>query len=112
MGVLGASIYLDELSARLGNEMAIGDGMIFYSFAIEDTPLLGLEWDPQLIFVDPFSLAPEIRAVFEYMLSRDEGTVRYRWTGQWQTVIFRRSRFSGWWYAFGVVEGGSAAAPR
>lgn len=110
VGVLGASVYLDHLSARLDNVMALGGGMIFYSF--DATPLLALEWDPQLIFVDPFSLGPEIRAVFEYMLSRDEGSVRYRWAGQWRTVIFRRSVVTGWWYVFGVVEGGASAAPR
>lgn len=110
VGVLGASVYLDQLSARLDNEMAIGEDMIFYSF--DATPLIALEWDPQLIFVDPFSLGPEIRTVFEYMLSRDEGTVRYRWANRWRTAMFRRSQVTGWWYVFGVVGGHSAAAGR
>ena len=108
VGVLGASVYLDQLSARLNNEMAVGEDMIFYSF--DATPLLALEWDPQLIFVDPLSLGPEIRAVFEYMLSRDEGTIRYRWANRWRTVMFRRSHVTGWWYVFGVVGGHNAAA--
>ena len=111
VGVLGASVYLDQLSAQLNREMALGEDTIFYSF--DATPLLALEWDPQLIFVDPFSLGPEIRAVFEYMLLRDEGTVRYRWSNRWRTAIFRRSTVTGWWYVFGVVAGhGAAAGPR
>lgn len=101
IGVLGASVYLDQLSARLNNEMAMSADMIFYSF--DATPLLALEWDPQLIFVDPFSLGQDIREVFEYMLSLDEGTVRYRWTAEWRTVIFRRSTVTGWWYVVGIA---------
>jgi hypothetical protein len=107
VGVLGASIYLDQLSARLQAEMAIGENLIFYSF--DATPLLALEWDPKLILVDPLSLGPEVRAVFEYMLSHETGTVRYRWTNQWRTALFRHSRVSGWWYVFGVVGGSGAA---
>lgn len=107
-GVLGASVYLDELSQRLDDEMALGEGTIFYSF--DATPLLALQWDPSLIFVDPSSLGPEIRDAFEFMLSRSEGTVRYRFGNQWRTVIFRRSQVTGWWYALGVVQGNAAAA--
>jgi methyl-accepting chemotaxis protein len=102
VGVLGASIYLDQLSSRLNAEMAIGETLIFYSF--DSTPLLALEQDPSLTFVDPLSLGPDIRAVFEYMLARDEGTVQYRWASRWRTVLFRRSPVTGWWYAFGVVK--------
>ena len=108
VGVLGASVYLDKLSARLENDIGIGDGMIFYSF--DATPLLALEWDPQLILVDPLSLGPEITAVFEYMLQRSGGSVRYRWNDRWRTVIFRRSPVTGWWYVFGIVGGRSFAA--
>jgi methyl-accepting chemotaxis protein len=109
VGVLGASVYLDLLSARLQREMSIGGDMIFYSF--DATPLLALEWDSQLILVDPSSLGPGILAVFEYMLARDEGTVRYRWANRWRTAIFRHSPVTGWWYVFGVVSGRSSATP-
>lgn len=108
-GVLGASVYLDELSQRLNDEMALEADTIFFTF--DATPLLALEWDPSLIFSDPFSLGPEIRAAFEYMLSCSEGTVHYRFRNQWRTVIFRQSQLTGWWYALGVVQGraGNAA---
>lgn len=107
-GVLGASVYLDELSHRLDAEMALGEHTIFYSF--DATPLLALVWDPQLTLVDPLSLGPEVRTAFEYMLAREEGTVRYRFRDQWRTVIFKRSQVTGWWYAFGDVGGNRPAA--
>ena len=107
-GAFGASVYLDKLSARIGAEMSLPGDAIFYSF--DAAPLLALEWDPSLIFVDPLSLDPEIRAAFQYMLSRDEGTVRYRFRDKWRTVIFRRSHVTGWWYALGMVQGQSTTA--
>ncbi len=110
IGAFGASVYLDELSARLDAEMALTEGTIFYSF--DAAPLLALEWDPSLIFVDPLSLDPEIRAAFEYMLSVEKGSVRYRFRNQWRTVIFRRSQVTGWWYALGLVQGAARAPAR
>ena len=107
VGVLGASVYLDQLSERLTKEMSIGEGMIFYSF--DETPLLALVWEPQLILVDPLLLGPEVAAAFEYMLAREGGTVRYQWSDRWRTAAFRRSDLTRWWYVVGVVGGHSAA---
>lgn len=101
VGVLGASVYLEELSRRLAQELSLGNGMIFFSF--DATPLLGLVWDPQLILFDPLELGPEVRAAFEEMLAREQGVVRYRFRDQWRTVLYRRSPVTGWWYAFGLV---------
>lgn len=106
VGVLGASVDLVKLSARLREEMALREGMIFYSFDAE--PLVALNWDPTLVFLDPFSLGPEIRAAFEEMLSHDQGVVRYRFRDQVRTVVYRRSPVTGWWYAFGLVGPGAS----
>ena len=46
-GLLGASVYLDQLSTRLRDEMAIHEGMIFYSF--DAMPRLALEWAEALL---------------------------------------------------------------
>ena len=108
IGAYGASVYLDKLSAQLRTEMALPDAAIFYSFDAE--PLLALEWDPSLIFVDPLSLDPEVRGAFTYMLSRKDGTVRYRFRDEWRTILFRRSEVTGWWYALGVLQGHGATA--
>jgi hypothetical protein len=108
VGVLGASVDLAKLSALLNEQMALRDGMIFYSFDAE--PLVALNWDPTLVFLDPFSLGPEIRAAFEEMLSHDQGVVRYTFRGQVRTVVYRRSPVTGWWYAFGLVGPGASGA--
>ncbi|MCM2324403.1 MAG: cache domain-containing protein [Oligoflexia bacterium] len=113
IGALGASVYLDQLSARLEKEMSLDRTMIFYSFS--GTPIVGLDWDPAVIYADPMKLGREVSDAFKKMLKSDDGRVAYTFRGKKRTVIFRRSRVTGWWYAFGLIpEGrespGSAAA--
>jgi len=105
VGVLGASVYLDKLSARLGREMALDRGVIFYSF--DHTGRVGLNWDPSLIFRKAQRLGEEdlTRAIKE-MLSKQQGMVSYRFRGRERSVLFRRSALTGWWLVFGVVSEG------
>jgi hypothetical protein len=102
VGVLGASVYLDQLSKRIHDEMALDGTMIFYSFDAD--ALVALNWDPHLIFFEPRKSGDEdlVRA-FDDMLSKERGMVTYRFRGHERTVAFHRSGVSGWWYAFGVV---------
>jgi len=102
VGVLGASIYLDKLSERIGREMGLNENIIYYSF--NSNPTLGLVWDPSLIMVNPKSLGEEVSAAFDQMLSQTEGVQSYSFRGRKRTVVFRKSDVTGWWYAFGVVK--------
>jgi len=103
VGVLGASVYLDQLSERIREQMRLGPKNIFFSFDAE--PRLALVWDPDLIFANPRELGPEIDQAFTEMLSRDEGTIRYTFRGLERVVLYRKSPVTGWRYAFGVVRG-------
>jgi hypothetical protein len=110
--VLGASVYLDQLGARLEREMDLDGTMIFYSFDAQ--PLVGLDWDPGLIFVDPTRLLGQedlARAIRE-MMTKSEGEASYLFRGKRRTVLFRKSPVTGWWYAFGLIpEGREARRP-
>jgi hypothetical protein len=103
-GVLGASVYLDRLGERLRQEMDLPAEFIFYSF--DATPIVALDWDPSLVLADPARLGPDVLRAFREMLGHDRGVVRYEFRGQPRTVIYRRSKVSGWWYALGTVAGG------
>lgn len=111
-GVLGSSVYLDQLSTRLEREMDLDNLMIFYSFDAQ--PLKGLVWDRDLIFVDPTKLPGEedfSRAIKE-MMSKAQGINRYIFRGRQRTVLFRRSAVTGWWYVFGIAPEGRAMEKR
>lgn len=103
VGVLGASVYLDELSRRIQEEMGLDRSTIFYSF--DATPLVALNWDPELIFLRPMeSDEAELPSAFAHMLERESGELRYRFRGETRSVLFRKSPVTGWWYVFGVRE--------
>ena len=58
IGVLGSSVYLDQLSTRLQEELGLADLPIFYAF--DATPLLALVYDADLIFPDPAQLGEDV----------------------------------------------------
>jgi methyl-accepting chemotaxis protein len=101
VGVLGASIYLKPLSARIHEEMRLGDDLIFYSF--DATPRLAIVWDPSLVFTNPKDLGAEVDRAFTEMMTKDAGVVRYTFHEKGRTVVYRRSTVTGWWYGLGLV---------
>jgi hypothetical protein len=103
-GVLGSSVYLDQLSALLRQEMDLVGNVIFFSFDAQ--PLVALNWDPALIFLEPLTLGGEIKSAFLEMLSKEQGVVSYTFRDKQRTLLYRKSPVTGWWYAFGVVQDG------
>jgi hypothetical protein len=103
VGVLGASVYLEELSEIIRQQMGVHEGLIFYSF--DDDGLLGLVDHPRLIFVEPRKSGDErVARAFDEMLSNEQGVIAYSFEGRDRMVAYRRSPLTGWWYAFGVVR--------
>lgn len=102
VGALGSSVYLDQLSERISREMGIGDDVIFYTF--DAAPLIGLNYDEALIFINPMELGEEVKRAFEEMLEREEGGVSYSFRGRERFVLYRKSALTNWWYAVGKIE--------
>jgi methyl-accepting chemotaxis protein len=104
VGLLGASVYLDSLSALIRHEMGgLTDGLIF--FAIDSEPLGALNSDPSLIFTEPMKLGSEgMQQAFKEMLSGESGVVTYDFHGAHRTVLYRKSPVTGWWYGFGAAR--------
>jgi hypothetical protein len=103
VGVLGGSVHLDSLGARIRTEMQLEPNHLFYSFDAE--PLVGLHVDPQTIFLHPLEEGdPDVTRAMREILSRDEGVVSYTFRGTRRTVLYRRSPVTGWWYAFGILQ--------
>lgn len=102
VGVLGASVYLDKLSERIKQEMALPPNMIFYSF--DSKPLLALVWDQGLIFSEPKALGEEVDKAFREMVKKEEGTITYSFRGKTRHVLFKKSPMTNWRYAIGLVQ--------
>jgi hypothetical protein len=104
IGVLGASVHLDSLTALLRREMGgLDAGLLF--FAVDAKPLGALNSDTTLIFTEPMQLGDAgMRRAFTEMLAGQEGTVTYDFRGFRRTVLYRRSPVTGWWYGFGARQ--------
>ena len=105
VGVLGSSIYLDSLSVRLAREMNLPEDITFYS--IDAQPIGALNRNVDLIFTEPLKLGADLSRAIREMMSREEGVVSYEFLNSQRTVVYRKSPRSGWWYAVGLVKGGT-----
>jgi len=101
-GVLLAAVYLDALSKQVQREMALDSHDIFFSF--NANALVGLNWDQKQIFLEARTLSPDIDRAFAQMLAHESGVESYTHRGATRTVVYRRSAYTGWWYAFGIVR--------
>lgn len=102
VGVLGASVYLDQLSEQIDEEMNLRPNHVFFS--LDATPIVGLHKDPETIFVHPLEEGdPQLERAIREITSREKGVVSYRFRGQPRTIHYRRSPLTGWWYGFGIV---------
>jgi hypothetical protein len=101
-GVLGASIYLDQLSQQLVAEMHLSPGLLFW--ALDPNGTIALHSDASNVFVQPAKLSPELARVTARMLAQHSGTETYSYKGQTRTVVFRKSPLTGWTYGFGIAR--------
>lgn len=104
VGVLGASVHLDSLSAQLRREIGGLEANLVF-FAIDAKPLGAVHSDSTLIFAEPMKLGDEgMRQAFTRMLASTEGVVHYDFRGGRRTVIYHKSPVTGWWYGFGLAR--------
>jgi hypothetical protein len=101
-GLLGASIYLDQLSLLLVGEMHLRPGMLFW--ALDPHGTIALHSDTSNVFVQPGKMTPELQQVTARMLAQHSGTETYSYKGQTRTVIYRKSPLTGWTYGFGITR--------
>jgi methyl-accepting chemotaxis protein len=102
-GILGVSLFMQKLSGQITRDMGLPDEVIFYAFNRDR--MTAFHAKIELVFADPTAQGSEslTRAVHE-MLSKDQGIVEYDFGGP-RRVMFRRSDFTGWWYALGMPIG-------
>jgi hypothetical protein len=101
VGALGASVYLDDFSDVLVQELQLPDDMVFY--AVNDQGYIALHSDTQRIMQKAADLGSSTfsQAVDE-MLSKKEGNATYEFGGMSETVVFKTSPLTNWCFALGL----------
>ncbi|MBI5191321.1 MAG: cache domain-containing protein [Nitrospirae bacterium] len=101
VGALGASMSVEEMSRMLGDDMGLPDNMVFY--ALDKDGQSSLHKNADLLFAYPSDMGSEsLDEALKQMMSEPEGVVRYEFRGK-KTVFFKRSTYTDWVYAVGVV---------
>ncbi len=102
VGGLGASIFADDLSQLLNEQLKLPVGSLFY--ALTPSGLTAFHIDPKLDFVDPRELQnPSLSDAVGTILSREAGEISYEFNGAPRRVFFSTSALTGWRVAFGRV---------
>ncbi|MDQ2992053.1 MAG: cache domain-containing protein [Candidatus Eremiobacteraeota bacterium] len=102
VGVLGGSVFLNELSAQLVREMGLGTGVAF--FAVDAKVVIALHSDPTNIVTEPSKISPELDAIGRKMIENELGVQTYVFRGKKRTMLFVRSKLTGWRFGFGIVH--------
>lgn len=101
-GLLGGSVYLDELSNLIRSEMGLAPNDVFYT--TDNTGTIGLNWDRTLIMKQTRTAWPELAPMVDRMHGTTQGVETYAFRGRTRTIIYKKSAFTGWWYALGTVR--------
>lgn len=104
IGMLGASVFLDDFSRRLKEQMQLPKDVIFY--ALNDAGQTALNWNVDLIFQDPSEQgSASLSRAVEEILSTPRGKVEYTFNDRLRRVVFGTSPLTGWHFALGrIVE--------
>lgn len=102
IGALGASVYLDDFSNILVQEMELPANMVFY--AINDQGYIALSSNTDLIMQKASDLGSSFSNAVNEMLSKKEGSATYQLEGTTQTVVYMTSSVPNWCFILGVTE--------
>lgn len=102
VGILGGSVDLQQFSAALKKEMDLPVNAI--AFAIDTRGVVGISVNPKFIMVAAKEIEPRLHDMLSHPTAAEHGTMTYALNGVSRTVIYRKSSFTGWVYAFGIVQ--------
>lgn len=97
-GAVGASVFLDELSEKIGSVLDLQEDSAFFALAPGGLTTLHRKTDRH--FLDPRVLGSEtLKKAAEEMLSSDSGEVRYEFDNEQKKALYRTSPLTGWKFA-------------
>jgi ABC-type amino acid transport substrate-binding protein len=103
-GVLGASVYLDELSVAMRESLDLRDPIFF--FALDREGMYALNSQEERISQNAaMQDTPSATQAMQTVLSENEGSVTYASGGEQRQVIFATSPLTGWRFGLGEITG-------
>jgi hypothetical protein len=100
IGALGASVFLEDFSKILVQEMQLPADMVFY--AINDQGYIALSSDTQYIMQKASDLSNSFSQAVNEMLSKKQGNTTYQLGGMTETVVYKTSSLTNWCFALGI----------
>jgi methyl-accepting chemotaxis protein len=98
VGMLGASIYLEQLAQQLKKALPLPAGVVFY--ALDSKGQIALHTQEGLIFQEAMQLgSPTLTKAVKQMLANQEGVVTYDFAGGQQKALYETSALTGWKFA-------------
>jgi hypothetical protein len=73
-------------------------------FSIDAKGIVGINSNASLILLEPRTVSDELNKSFTRMLSNPQGSETYTFRGKTRTIVYKKSAYSNWWYAFGIVR--------
>lgn len=103
VGALGASVFLDELHAKLNRDLALPPGHMW--FVVDATGNTMLHADADFIFMNTLTKgSPSLREAVSTALKSESGAMRYEFNGARQ-AHYRKLPGMDWWMVLARVEG-------
>ena len=103
IGALGVSLSAVKLARQVAGQMGHQKNVIFY--ALDGKGQTALHYESSLIFAFPSDMGDKsLKSAVHTMLSKPKGVVNYMFRGQAKTVLFQRSKLTGWVFVLGTVH--------
>jgi methyl-accepting chemotaxis protein len=103
VGGLGVSIDMVQVAELVDRSMALPATTVFY--ALDPAGKTALHIDRANVFEFPSAMGSEtLSSAVRQMLASEQGTVTYTFKGSERTVVFMRSKPTGWVFALGTAD--------
>jgi len=103
IGVLGTSVFLEDLNELTKKEMGFTDDVLF--FALDEKGETVLNWKTDRIFKFPAKMGDvSLKDAIDNMMKVDMGLVEYSYKDKKRKVKFIKSKLTGWRFALGKMS--------
>jgi hypothetical protein len=110
VGAIGASVFLDDLHAKLNRDLALPSGYTW--FVLDGKGKTLLDKDSDFIFMNALTQgSPSLREAVSQALKHDSGAISYELNGVPRNGYYRKLPEMGWWMFLVKTEASEIRVP-